>query len=176
MSLTRFEKAAPITVLGCVLAMIISRAPALLEEFSMAGFKFNVNAGYIVVFSIPIISGLLMWLWVIRDKSTLDNPLYVKNKWIVPFLVIFPSLAAVFMYVQFVTEFAPSGDCNTFSALRFFWDTSLWEMKPEYCFSLTNNTQKLMPYIYPPLQTWIYLCLVLVSIFLSIKLWRYYRA
>ncbi len=175
MSFAKFEKAAPITFLGCVCAMIISRAPALVDEFGVAGIKFNINAGYVVVFSIPLITLLLAWLWIVRDRSTLDNFPYSNNKWLVSLLVIFPSLAALFLYVQFVIEFAPSGECNTFSSLRYFWDINLWEMKPEYCFNLPKQVQDLMPYIYPPLQTWLYLCLVGVSLVISAKLWKYYR-
>ena len=176
MSWVGFEKAAPFAAIFSFSVMVISRAPTLVNEFSAIGIKFNINAGYIVVFSIPIIMILLVWLWINRDKSILEKRPYSENRWLVLFLIFFPALTSLFMFFQFVTEFSPQGECNTFSTLRYFWDMSLWEMKPEYCFSLPVEIQKLMPYIYPPIQTWAYLCFVGASVFLSIKLWRYYYA
>ncbi len=174
MSMLGFQKVAPITVFICVCAMVVSRAPTLVDEFSMLGVKFNINVGYVVIFSIPIIMLLLTWLWIVRDKSIMEKNPYSNNTWILPFLAIFPSLSAFFLYWQFLTEFAPPGECSTFSASQFFWDIDLWEMKPEYCFNLPQEIQNLMPYIYPPIQTWAYLGFVAVCIFLSVKLRQYY--
>ncbi len=176
MSWTGFEKFAPLTMAISISAMVISRAPTLVNEFSAIGIKFNINAGYVVVFSVPTIMLLLAWLWINRDKSVLEKKPYVKNNWLALILVTFPSIASLFMFIQFVTEFSPQGECNTFSVLRYFWDTSLWEMKPEYCFNLLDDIQKFMPYIYPPFQTWVYLLFVGASMVFSIKLWRYYSA
>lgn len=175
MSWLGFGKAASFTALVCVSAMIISRAPTLASEFNAVGIKFNINVGYVVIFSIPIIVMLQIWLWAIRDKSVLEKRPYSNNKWIISPLVFFPALATIFMFVQFVNEFSPPGECNTFSAIRYFWDMGLWELKPEYCFSLPENVQENMPYIYPPLQTWVYLSFIGASVLLSVKLRKYYH-
>ena len=175
MSWAGFEKFAPLTTGLSVCVMVISRAPTLVSEFSAFGLKFNINVGYVVVFSIPTIMFLMIWLWINRDISVLEKKPYSKNRWLVLFLVVFPAFASLFMFVQFLFEFAPQGECNTFSGFRYFWDINLWGLKPEYCFSQLNEIQKFMPHIYPPLQAWMYLLFIVINIFFSFKLWRFYR-
>jgi len=175
MSWFGFEKIAPITLGISISCMVISRAPTLVSEFSALGLKFNINAGYIVVFSVPVIFLLMVWLWVFRDASIIKKAPFDKNMWLIYLLLFFPVFAEIFMFVQFLTVFSPSGECSSFSSLRYIWDFSLWEMKPEYCFSSLDKVQKYMPYIYPPIQTWLYFCFVLVVVFLSIKLTTFYK-
>ena len=176
MSWYGFEKIGPLVTGLSISAIVISRAPTLVNEFSAFGIKFNINVGYVVVFSIPVILLFLIWLWVNRDRSIVEKKPYSNNRWLLSLLIFFPTFASTFMFVQFVTEFAPQGQCSTFSFFRYFWDTSLWTLKPEYCFSLLDDVQRYMPYLYPPLQTWIYLSFVGACAGLSFKLWRFYRA
>ena len=175
MSWAGFEKIAPLTAGLSISAMVISRAPTLVSEFSALGIKFNINVGYVVLFSIPIFMFMLIWLWINRNLSVLEKRPYSNNKWLISFLVAFPTFSSIFMFVQFMTELSPKSECNTFSSFRYFWDIGLWGIKPEYCFSRLDEIQNFMPYIYPPLQTWLYLIFVGINIILSIKLWRFYR-
>lgn len=175
MSFYGFDKIAPIATALSLSAMIISRAPTLINEFSALGFKFNINVGYVVLFSIPTIMFLLLWLWITRDLSVLERKPYINNRWLVSIQVFFMAFASFFMFVQFLTEFSPQGECNKFFFLRYFWDVTLWALKPEYCFSDLDYVQEYMPYIYPPLQTWVYLSFVGVCVAFSIKLWRFYK-
>ncbi len=170
-----FEKIAFLTVLFCVFLMIYSRAPTLIGGFSLLGIEFNINAGHAIVFSIPVIMILLTWLWIVRDKGIQDRRPYSNNKWIIPILIMFPLVASIFLFFQFLTEFSPPGECNNFIVFRYFWDVRLSGIKPELCFNLPETTQVLMPYIYPPFQTWLYIVIMGINVSLSIKLFRFYH-
>jgi hypothetical protein len=97
MSLVGFEKTAPIATLACFSAIVISRAPTLVDELNILGMKLHINVGHVVVFSTPLILLLMTWFWVIRDVSLLEKRPFTNNRWIVSFLVSFPSFAAAFL-------------------------------------------------------------------------------
>ena len=178
MTITGFDKVALVSSFVCVSTIFASRAPTFINELNLFGLKFNLNVGYIVIFSIPIILLLLTWFWISRDRTILSKKLYERNHWLISFFVCFPAFSSLFMFIQFIQELAPSSECDTFSSIQYFnllnWD--YWGMKPKYCIEISDEIQNLMPYIYPPIQTWGYLCIVVGNIFLSFKLLKYYES
>ncbi len=172
---TKFQVVAPVAAVVSIACIIISRAPTLIDEINLWVFKLNLNAGYIVVFSIPILFFLLFWLWRNKDQSILRLEIFIKNRWLLDLMIIIPALASIFMLVQYFLLLRPDGLCNTFSIHHYFWDFNYYGIQPEYCMSLTDETQKLMPYIYPPVQVWGYIIFVILSVRYDFLLWRFYR-
>jgi hypothetical protein len=84
-------------------------------------------------------------------------------------------LAAAFISLQFFLLFAPKGECNTFPRLSLLTDWQLKAFQPEYCMSLSAETQAQMPYLLSPpaLNAWAQVILPLIAVWLAVADWRY---
>lgn len=95
-----------------------------------------------------------------------------ENNSILPyFLFAFPTIAVAFFVVQFGIDLVPAADpCPGFDHARFLYDFSLQGgFQSKLCIhDVTDN----MPWIYPPLQLYIYLLLIVVCGWLSWSLGR----
>ncbi|MEP0174156.1 MAG: hypothetical protein ABJH28_05105 [Paraglaciecola sp.] len=144
-----------------LLSCVISRAPLLLDNASILSISLNINAGYIVVFS-PLILCIGL-LFLLNSNQLVNKPLTRNAK--IAFIAI--CLFSFFLLVQFTLNFSIAGQCGEIPPSRFFWDFKLYEIKPEYCFSgISDDVQNQMPYIYAPIQIWIYLAL---SVYTSVR-------
>ena len=139
-----------------LLSCIISRAPLLLDKSSILFLSLNINVGYIVVFA-PLVLAVGIIIIENRNKKA-QRTLIMSHK--ISYLSV--CFFIFFLISQFILNFSLKGDCGNISPHRFLWDFSLYEIQPEYCYSgIEEKIQNQMPYIYAPLQVWIYLVLAL---------------
>lgn len=177
MNLASFDKQIFYVNAFSLLFCIVSRAPTMVSEISFLGFKLSINAGYVVVFGIPMLFFSVIWLWIARDRSVQSKRPYKNNKWLLPASLGCISVLHIFLFIQYATEFSPTvNECNQFARIRLWYDWSLYGTQPDYCFSLTKEVQDLMPYIYPPVQTWIYVTMSVSVVAVCVMLARYIAA
>lgn len=151
--------------------MIASRAPTLISEFGLFGIKFNINAGYIVAFSIPLLLLGIVILEVLRTDGISQLFPYRNSPNVLRLFVYFPALAMLFMLVQFSQNFAPTiDDCNQFGWSDMYFSFSLFDKKPDYCFSLLEKQQEMMPHVYAPVQSWLYVLLCGFGLYKAVTL------
>lgn len=152
---------------------VISRAPTLIDKFSVVGFSLLLNVGHVVVFGPFVIAVLVLW----RSWSASRLPRSAAASgwpWLLVFLI--PAIGIAFLLVQFVVEMVPADtSCERFEHTRFLWDLSLLDLngiKPRYCFGVEPENQTRMPYIYPPVQSWVVALLALLAAWSGVRIWR----
>jgi hypothetical protein len=161
---------------------LVSRAPTL-GEVGFHDFELKLNVGYVVVLGPVILLGLGLWrLWVsgqlVEMRRGLGATTAKHRGWgrLFLFLYLIPGAACVFLFRQFLFETTePGTDCPQFDHFRLLWDTSLlkvngWQFA--YCFGVKPEEQARMPYIFPPIQTWAYLVISLIAMWLGLLVWR----
>jgi hypothetical protein len=84
-------------------------------------------------------------------------------------------LAAAVISLQFFLLFAPKGQCNSFPRLSLLTDWGSKAFQPEYCMSLSAETQERMPYLMssPAVNAWAQVVLRLIAICLVVVDWRF---
>jgi len=176
-----------------VICCAVSRAPSMLGKFSFEGIGLILNVGHVVVLApFVIVSGLVWQGWAVRHLAEqrrlaaeqrgdeeLPSLSYSSPAWLWLLLFLVPALGQLFLLIQFVQEMAPADvGCASFAHHRFLWDLRLADldgMKSIYCFGLTPKEQNSMPYIYPPIQSWLYLVLLGCGIWQAWAIWRAWR-
>jgi hypothetical protein len=181
-----FVTASIVAILGFVFGTI-SRAPTILAGFSKFGIDLAINVGHIVVFGPLVLLVGIVWVRIlierVREDSELLRPigsrvLRGKGIGLGPFML--PGLAMLFLWVQFVQEFAPPekttptsiGSCDTFEPWKqMLFDWKLETTKYRYCFGGIDDQQEHMPEIFPPYQTWVWLAVALLGTWLCTQNW-----
>jgi hypothetical protein len=158
-----------------IVACVVVRAPSIFEEgkIPLIDLKLKLNAGWILVFGPLLIAcaiAAITYLHRTADHSaTGERPIagFVARA--------IPCLAAAFLSLQFFFLFAPKGQCNTFPRLSLLTDWQLKAFQPEYCMSLSAETQTQMPYLLSPpaLNAWAQVILPLIAICLAVADWRF---
>ncbi|RUX20703.1 hypothetical protein EOA23_27765 [Mesorhizobium sp. M2A.F.Ca.ET.042.01.1.1] len=92
-------------------------------------------------------------------------------------LLLLPPIASAFFTIQFVENLIPANAaCNDFVRARMLYDFSLGNGEASiFCI---GDVTKNMPWIYPPYQTYLYVILAIVSLYVStqaIKSWNKFR-
>ena len=62
--------------------------------------------------------------------------------------------------------------CEEYDHWRTFWDPRIWETQMQYCFGTDEAANALMPYYYPPVQTWVYMALAVWTGVLGYRIWE----
>ena len=157
-----------------IVACVVVRAPSIFEEgkIPLVDLKLKLNAGWILVF------GPLLIVCAIAAISYLHRTadLSAGGRLIAGIVTrAIPCLAAAFISLQFFLLFAPKGECNTFPRLSLLTDWQLKAFQPEYCMSLSAETQAQMPYLLSPpaLNAWAQVILPLIAVWLAVADWRY---
>lgn len=137
---------------------------------SLLGLSVNLNPGLIAAYG-PLLALLLLiglrteadTLQIGRElvlKEAIELPISVRRtKQAVYVLFWTPTIAAIFMFAQYVLNVVPDapGRCN-YDRLRHFYETSFLSGTPSvYC---VRDLTKGMPWIYPPIQTYATLLIV----------------
>lgn len=170
---------------------LISRAPTTFGKLGFYGLELKLNVGYIIVFGPVLLMILVLWrLWISvdlsRDRYRIgeNNAQSTKLESIVIYIIyILPGLACFFLLVQFVfkTTALPSTNCDRFNHLRLFWDFSLLNFRGwtkiygwrfAYCFGVSAEENKLMPYVFPPIQTWAYVLIGAITTWWGNSIWQ----
>jgi hypothetical protein len=157
-----------------IVARVVVRAPSIFEEgkIPLIDLKLKLNAGWILVFGPLLIVcaiAAISYLHRTADLSATGEPPIAG---IVARAI--PCLAAAFISLQFFLLFAPKGQCNTFSRLSLLTDWQLKAFQPEYCMTLSAETQAQMPYLLnpPALNAWAQVILPLITVWLAVADWR----
>lgn len=92
-------------------------------------------------------------------------------------LLLVPPIASAFFTIQFVENLIPANAaCNDFVRARMLYDLSLGNGQASiFCI---GDVTKNMPWIYPPYQTYVYIILTIVSVYISaqaIRSWNKFR-
>lgn len=143
---------------------------------SVVGVTIDINPAIIVVFG-PILALLLLVFLkgegdnlllarelVLAEASTLKRYI-ARNRW--PYILfVVPAAAAIFMTMQFILKVAPNPPgCEGWSWIKHLSDFSFVGGTPSiYCIgSVTEGA----PWIYPPLQLYLYVLCVVGCIYLT---------
>jgi hypothetical protein len=161
---------------------LVSRAPTI-GNVGFHDFDLKLSVGYVVVLGPLILLGLVLWrLWVSGQLAETRRGLGLTTAkrpgWrrLFLFLYLVPGMACVFLFRQLLFETTqPGTDCTHFDHFRLLWDTSLlkangWQFA--YCFGVKPEDQAMMPYMFPPIQTWAYLGVSLITMWLGVLVWR----
>jgi hypothetical protein len=88
----------------------------------------------------------------------------ITTSWWTYVLFCIPTIVAGYMTLLFVLKLFPGGNCASWSWLRQFYDFAGWAKPSIYCLGdLTQGT----PWVYIPLQTWVYVACVVVCAYLT---------
>lgn len=161
---------------ACALvACVVARAPSIFEEgkIPLIDLKLKLNAGWILMFGPLLIVGVIIAITYIHRTSNLPTTGERPIAGIATRAI--PCLAAAFLSLQFFLLFAPKGECNTFPRLSLLTAWQVKAFQPEYCMSLSAETQAQMPYLISPpaLNAWIQVILPLIAICLAVADWRF---
>jgi hypothetical protein len=115
---------------------------------------------------------LLVARLAILDEAS-ELKLRAKVSWLVYLLFAVPTAAAAFIAIQFFLQLVPRPEgCEAWSWARHLFDLRYWEGTPStYC--LGNITGA--PWIYPPLQAYLYLACVSACGYLTYRLAKDWR-
>ncbi len=153
---------------ACALvACVVVRAPSIFEEgkIPVVDLKLKLNAGWILIFG-PLLIVCAVAVIAYIHRST--DPSTISERPVAGIVArAIPCLAAAFLSLQFFLLFAPKGECNTFPRLNLLTAWQLKAFQPEYCMSLSAETQAQMPYFLnpPALNAWAQVILPLIAIF-----------
>jgi hypothetical protein len=159
---------------------IISRAPTLADDLTVVGIGVRWNVGYVITLAPLLFLAIATWLFwrsgaVIEVRQDAGKkPIRGGSRWALLALFLMPAVGCLFLLRQFVFEITEPGvGCGSFDRLKMFL---AWPLGPgwrfEYCNSgLTPEVQRRMPYIWPPVQTWGYVAVVLMAVWLGITTW-----
>lgn len=161
---------------ACALvACVVVRAPSIFEEgkIPLIDLKLKLNAGWILMFGPLLIVCAIAAITYVNHTTNRSTASERPIAGIVTRAV--PCLAAAFLSLQFFLLFAPKGKCNTFSRLSLL---TAWQHKafqPQYCMSLSAETQAQMPYLLSPpaLNAWAQVILPMIAIVLAVSDWRF---
>lgn len=86
------------------------------------------------------------------------------------FFFIFPALCSWFYVVQYYINIIPHDlACATFSRIRHLYDFTLFGTKSRFCIGDVVDD---MPWIYNPVQFWLYVAAAIGCTMLCVQLWR----
>lgn len=161
---------------ACALvACVVVRAPSIFDEgkIPLIDLKLKLNAGWILMFGpLLIVCAIVAITYFHRTK----DPSTISERPVGDIVArAIPCLAAAFLSLQFFLLLAPRRECNTFPRLSLL---SAWHLKafqPEYCMSLSVETQAQMPYLLSPpaLNAWAQVILPMIAVLLVVADWRF---
>ncbi|WP_140942217.1 hypothetical protein [Prosthecodimorpha hirschii] len=164
------------------LAILVRTGGELGGKASALGISLDITQGAILSVS-PILTLLFMTslkleadnLREARKAVTSDFENYKyrfgKNPVIWYFLFLFPAVESLFFTYQFVINLIPASEtCAGFSRLRQLTDFSLLSGGPSM-FCIGDRAEK-MPWIYPPLQSHIYILCTAATGFIGYRIAR----
>lgn len=164
---------------------VLSRMGMPGGKASILGLSIDISQGTIVVLGPVLALGLLLSLRMEAENLMIArNDLLSQNQrapkirigWWIYFLFALPTLTAAFLSWQYFTNLVPAtADCPTFNRLRLLMDFGLGGFPTKYCIAdITAG----MPWIYPPLQSYVYILIVAGCGYISYLLcreWSKYR-
>jgi len=158
-----------------VAACIIVRAPSIFDEgkVPLIDLKLKLNAGWILTLGpLAIVLAISAIAYLNRDVT---RPRISERPFTSVAVRAIPCLGAAFLSLQFFLLFAPKGQCNTYPRWMFLTDWRSGAFQPEYCMSLSAETQERMPYLInpPALQAWAQVILPLIAICIVVADWRF---
>lgn len=140
----------------------------------LLGVSVSVSQGYIIIGG-PVICLLMLSSLYPESRMLLVGrgllgeevkylPTNVLYKLSAVSMFYFPCLAASFFVIQYVTNLVPASETCVFSRLRHFYDVTLWASPSMFCI---GDRVIDMPWIYTPIQVWLYLGFVLLCGFVG---------
>lgn len=149
------------------------------DKLSALGISLDMSPGIIVVFGPPLALLLLISLKieadslfvareaVLEEASKLGRHAARVSRWVYLLFAV-PFLASLFMTAQFLLKMVPSKPgCEGWSWLQHLTDFTFQGGSPStYCI---RNLTEGMPWIYPPIQTYLYVLCVVACAYLT---WR----
>ncbi|TPG55483.1 hypothetical protein EAH89_14625 [Roseomonas nepalensis] len=177
-----------VTLIVVALA-IVSRNPGLLGDLT-AGIGLKPAIGDVITLGPVAILALTGWAcWeagrvrearedVFEFGAMRGRQRRHWRHWLVLPLFLVPALGVLFLFRQYVLEVKTQGaqECGDFGPLRLFYDWALMRGKGfvvEYCFGNGGKPARSI-YIYPPVQTWLYLAIAIWSAWLGYRSWRHF--
>lgn len=158
-----------------IAACVVVRAPTIFEEgqIPVIDLKLKLNAGYILVFGPLIIVCAIAAITYLTQESRPGRTNAGASRGLLVRAI--PCLAAAFLSLQFFLLLAPKAQCSTFPRWRYLTDWTLSAFKPEYCMTLSAETQERMPWLFDPpvAQAWAQVVLPMIALGLVIRDWRY---
>jgi hypothetical protein len=161
---------------------VLTRSGDHFGKASALGVSLDINPGLIVVFG-PVLALILLISLkieadtlhlareaVLDEASKLNRSVLKVSRWIYLLFAV-PCVAAAFMTLQFVLKLVPSKPgCEGYHWTQQFTDFSFQGGSPSmYCIrDLTDGT----PWIYPPVQTYIYTVCVAACLYLTYEIAR----
>lgn len=160
----------------------LTRSNTSSGKASALGITLDLNPGLIVVFGpgiallflislkIEADSLLLAREAVLEEASKLDGRAS-KVSWWAYLLFLVPALAAAFMTAQFILKLAPQGPgCKDWAWTQQFTDfTYSSGVASVYCI---RDLKEGTPWIYPPIQTYLYITILTTCGHLTYRIWR----
>jgi hypothetical protein len=156
---------------------LLSRSGDHFGKASALGISLDLNPGLIAVFG-PVLALLLLISLkmeadtlllarevVLEEASRLSRGTVKPSKWVYALFAV-PSLAAAFMTVQFILKVAPTKPgCAGYDWTGKFTDFSFQDGTASvYCI---HDVTEGMPWIYPPIQTYLYVLCVVACVYLT---------
>jgi hypothetical protein len=156
----------------------LSRGGDRFGKASALGVSLDLNPGLIAIFG-PVLAllflislkieadALLLAREVVLEEISRLNRSATKLSWWVFLLFAVPCATATFMTVQFILNVVPSAKagCTGYVWTRKFTDFSVQGGSPStYCI---HNLTDGMPWIYPPVQTYLYIACLAACFYLT---------
>lgn len=156
-----------------------SHAGGSVAKVSALGLSVDINPAVILSFG-PFVALLIVvslkmeadTLRIAREvvlKEASDIKMRIAINWWIYILFYTPTIVAAYMTLQFVFKLFPGDDCANWIWWRQFYDFGGWERPSIYCF---GDIKKGTPYVYVPIQTWVYVGCVVACAYLTRRMVR----
>jgi hypothetical protein len=156
----------------------LTRTGEVIGKASVPGLTLDINPSVIVIFG-PVLA-LLLLISLKAEADTLlaarevvlDEASKVRQRPIglwVYLLFTVPALSCAFMFLQFILKLTPKDRCGDWGWINQLTAFSYWQGTPSsHCIGKGSEG----PWIYPPLQSFLYLGCVVVSGYLTYQLFK----